>query len=187
MRYILILIIFLSSSVHPILGNTNNIISIHYSPNNFEQGHNITISLSFNDSSKIIKITSYYCRIYPEYFCHLPPLHYKQNNNSNIFSTSFINKENNSQLAGFNLHILYNDNSTLVLPSNSSQNFNLEIFEIDKDIHYFVLSNPNFNYTTFSSPNSSNSSDISELLTIKPLFTLILITLILRLNKKRIR
>ena len=111
MRNILCFLILISLFVNPISGTSSYITNVEYNPKNIEQGNNVTITISFENTSEIKNVRSFYCRIQPDYLCHFPILQLEPLQNQYI--TTFQIKENSSQIAGFNFEIMFNNNTSI--------------------------------------------------------------------------
>ena len=108
----------------------------------------------------------------------------------NQYITTFQIKENSSQIAGFNFEIIFNNNTSLKYPSESSNNFGLSIAEPAEGIYYYILSNENISSKNTTSPTSSlhsTSTNTNELSQSELYFISIPLLIIITIKNKEYR
>ncbi|MCY3410555.1 MAG: hypothetical protein INQ03_02855 [Candidatus Heimdallarchaeota archaeon] len=139
-KIVVIGLFFLILGIAPntVRANPHGISSITYSPEVVYTDTNVTISIDFGDASNVTKVRSFYCKIQPDYNCHVPPLLLVQDGNT--FSSSFIVVENNDETIGFDLVIYYEDSTVLTLPKDNPElTFGMKIAEPIDEMYYYQI------------------------------------------------
>ncbi len=125
----LILLIMLGISLTPVSATPshNGVTAINHTPVVAEQGKNITISITFVDTANVSSVGMFYCRIEPDYLCHIPP--YKLVLSDQTYSISFNVVENSTQVIGYHLFIDYTDDTRINFPDDRQLDYGLTISE----------------------------------------------------------
>ena len=155
----------------------NGVSAISHSPSVAEQNENITISITFVDTTNVSSVGMFYCRIEPDYLCHIPP--YKLVLSENTYSITFNVEENSTQVIGYHLYIDYTDDTRINFPDDRQLDYGLVISEpIEGAFYYRVeIGQDDTNIPT----NNTDDSNTTE----TPLFFNLGILALLVISKRK--
>lgn len=139
-KYLLLITLFLLMGIFQANNTTASphaITEVSYSPSMAHSGTEITLVITFSDSSNISKVGSFYCRLEPEYFCHIPS--YTMTKSGNSFTSSFIITETAGEVIGFDIFIEYVDGEEIILPGTEQLDLGMQIAEPLENIFYYQI------------------------------------------------
>ena len=154
----LIILMMLGISLFPVSATPsyNGVSAISHSPVVAEQGKNITISISFVDTANVSSVGMFYCRIEPDYLCHIPP--YKLVLSDSTYSITFNVVENSTQVIGYHLYVDYTDDTRINFPDERQLDYGLTISEpIEGSFYYRVEIGQDIS----TAPSNTNGSETS--------------------------
>ncbi len=181
-----IIFVILNTTVTTSGQSHNGVTSITYNPKMPEQNENLTVTMSFSDVSNVSSITLIYCRVLPEYTCHIPAYNMKLKGNN--YTTTFKVMENSSEVLGFHMTVRYNDNTEVDFPDERQLDYGLPIIEPVTGKFYYRV-DVGYNDTTTQGSISSSTTDtyqhINDSNTNKSSFFIIPVIIALIIRKRR--
>ncbi|MCG3217090.1 MAG: hypothetical protein KAS63_10215 [Candidatus Heimdallarchaeota archaeon] len=94
-----------------------NILTLDHTPKPLQQYENITVSISFSDTSNITYVKLFICRLEPEFLCEDNPI-FMQETEPFSYVGTFLIIYDEGTLVGYHIQLVYSNGSFVVIPDS---------------------------------------------------------------------